>query len=78
MLLTDWILAIEGTEAGHRAAMMLALLAAFLHAVFGAIQKGRHDPWLTRWAIDCWLAMLTFAVPRTLARTAHLAERARS
>ena len=28
------------------------MLAAFLHAVFGALQKGRHDPWLTRGAID--------------------------
>lgn len=27
-------------------------MAAFLHAVFGALQKGRHDPWLTRGAID--------------------------
>ena len=50
--MTDWILAIEGTEAGHRVALMLALLAAFLHAVFGALQKGRHDPWLSRGAID--------------------------
>lgn len=31
---------------------MLALSAAFLHAVFGALQKGRHDPWLTRGAVD--------------------------
>ncbi len=27
-------------------------MAAFLHAVFGAMQKGRHDPWLSRGAID--------------------------
>ncbi|HHC29153.1 MAG TPA: multidrug transporter, partial [Rhodobacterales bacterium] len=26
--------------------------AAFLHALFGALQKGRHDPWLSRGAID--------------------------
>ncbi len=32
--------------------MWLALIAAVLHAVFGALQKGRHDPWLTRGAID--------------------------
>jgi drug/metabolite transporter (DMT)-like permease len=30
----------------------LALLAAVLHAVFGALQKGRDDPWLARAAID--------------------------
>ena len=27
-------------------------MAAFLHAVFGALQKGRYDPWLSRGAID--------------------------
>ena len=50
--MTDWLISIEGTEAGHHLALILALLAAFLHAVFGALQKGRHDPWLTRGAID--------------------------
>jgi drug/metabolite transporter (DMT)-like permease len=29
-----------------------------LHAVFGALQKGRHDPWLTRGAVDIWLFAL--------------------
>ena len=50
--MTDWILSIEGTQTGHTVALMLALMAAFLHAVFGALQKGRHDPWLSRGAID--------------------------
>jgi len=50
--MTAWLASIEGTETGHQVALMLALLAAFLHAVFGALQKGRHDPWLTRGAID--------------------------
>ncbi|MEM6891335.1 MAG: EamA family transporter [Pseudomonadota bacterium] len=50
--MTEWLVSIEGTEAGHRLAMLLALTAAVLHAVFGALQKGRHDPWLTRGAID--------------------------
>ncbi|MBA99065.1 MAG: EamA family transporter [Sulfitobacter sp.] len=50
--MNDWILQVEGTAAGHQAALWLALAAAFLHAVFGALQKGRHDPWLTRGAID--------------------------
>jgi len=27
--MTDWIHSIEGTEAGHRAALLLAMLAAF-------------------------------------------------
>ncbi|MEO0390356.1 MAG: multidrug transporter, partial [Pseudomonadota bacterium] len=45
--MTDWLLSIEGTEAGHQVALILAISAAFLHAVFGALQKGRHDPFLT-------------------------------
>ncbi|MCM2560732.1 DMT family transporter [Lutimaribacter sp. EGI FJ00015] len=50
--MTEWLAGIEGTEAGHRLAMILALTAAFLHAAFGALQKGRHDPWITRGATD--------------------------
>ncbi|MEM1353176.1 MAG: DMT family transporter [Pseudomonadota bacterium] len=56
--MTEWLISIEGTEAGHRLAMVLALLAAFLHAVFGALQKGRHDPWLSRGAIDMSYGLL--------------------
>lgn len=48
--------------------MVLALLAAILHALFGALQKGRHDPWLTRGAIDMCYALIAapfafFVVP---------------
>ena len=50
--MSGWIASIEGTETGHLLAMVLALLAAFLHALFGALQKGRHDPWLSRGVID--------------------------
>ena len=50
--MAEWIASLEGTAAGHNVALMLAILAAFLHAVFGALQKGRYDPWLTRGAID--------------------------
>jgi len=50
--LSDWIRALEGTTAGHDLALGLALLAAVLHALFGALQKGRHDPWMSRSAID--------------------------
>ena len=50
--MTEWLISLEGTEAGHHLALGLALMAAFLHAVFGALQKGRHDPWLSRGAID--------------------------
>ncbi|EEB84438.1 DMT family transporter [Roseobacter sp. GAI101] len=66
--MTDWLAQIEGTAQGHQVALILAILAAFLHAVFGALQKGRHDPWLTRGAIDaCYCVMAApfalFVVP---------------
>jgi drug/metabolite transporter (DMT)-like permease len=48
----EWLVSLEGTEAGAQLALALALMAAFLHALFGALQKGRHDPWLSRAAID--------------------------
>jgi len=50
--MSAWLVSLEGTPAGHDLALLLALLAAFLHALFGALQKGRHDPWLSRGAID--------------------------
>ena len=50
--MSAFLISLEGTDAGHRAALMLALAAALLHAIFGALQKGRHDPWLSRAAID--------------------------
>ena len=59
--MSAWLVSLEGTEAGHQLALALALLAAFLHAVFGALQKGRHDPWLSRGAIDFGYA--TMAAP---------------
>ena len=62
--MTDWLVSLEGTEAGHTLALILALSAAFLHAVFGALQKGRFDPWLSRGAIDFWLVV--FSLPMAL------------
>jgi drug/metabolite transporter (DMT)-like permease len=66
--MTEWLISIEGTETGHQVALVLAIMAAFLHAVFGALQKGRHDPWLTRGAIDFSYAIMAapfalFVVP---------------
>lgn len=62
--MSAWLISLEGTEAGHTLALWLALLAAVLHAVFGALQKGRHDPWLSRGAIDASYA--TMAAPFAL------------
>lgn len=67
--MSTWLISIEGTPTGQNLALALALLAAFLHALFGALQKGRYDPWLSRGAIDasyCLLALpfALFVVPR--------------
>ncbi|MCI2399329.1 EamA family transporter [Aliiroseovarius subalbicans] len=66
--MSDWLISLEGTPAGHDLALWLALMAAFLHALFGALQKGRHDPWLTRGAIDASYGLIAapfalFVVP---------------
>lgn len=66
--MSDFLLSLEGTETGHQAALVLALLAALLHALFGALQKGRHDPWLSRGAMDFFYGIIAapfalFVVP---------------
>ncbi len=43
-------------------ALMLVISAAALHAVFGALQKGRHDPWLSRGAIDACYGLMAAPV----------------
>lgn len=62
--MTDWLISLEGTPEGARLAIILALTSAFAHACFGALQKGRHDPWVSRAAIDTW--MIVFAAPIAL------------
>ncbi len=67
--MTAWLISLEGTSQGHWLAVFLALLAAVLHSVFGALQKGRHDPWMTRGATDIvygslMLPVALFVVPR--------------
>lgn len=57
-----WLVSIANTPEGARLATGLALMSALAHAVFGALQKGRHDPWLTRGAIDGWLAVISAPV----------------
>lgn len=60
--MADWLLSIAGTPQGAQLATLLALISAMAHAVFGALQKGLHDPWLTRGAIDFWLAVLSLPI----------------
>ena len=62
--MSDWLVSLEGTAAGHDLALVLALMAAVLLALFGALQKGRHDPWLSRAAIDACYGVM--AVPFAL------------
>lgn len=62
--MSQWLISLEGTEAGLTLSMALALAAAVLHAIFGALQKGRHDPWLSRAGID--LCMIGLAAPVAL------------
>ncbi len=64
----DWLANTAGTPLGGQIALVLALMSALLHAVFGALQKGRFDPWLTRGAIDFSYGMIAvflvlFVVP---------------
>ncbi len=60
--MSDWLVSIAGTPAGAQLATYLALMSAIAHAAFGALQKGRHDPWLTRGAIDGWLVVISAPV----------------
>lgn len=60
--MTDWLISLEGTPQGANLAIILALTSAFAHACFGAIQKGRHDPWVSRAAIDTWIFMYSLPV----------------
>lgn len=62
--MSSFFQSIEGTEAGHIAALILALMAAVLHALFGVLQKGRHDPWVSRGVIDISYGLM--AVPFAL------------
>ncbi|MBF9045149.1 EamA family transporter [Rhodobacterales bacterium HKCCE4037] len=66
--MSSWITSVEGTPTGATVALILALLAAVLHAVFGALQKGRHDPLLARGVIDASYGLMAapfalFVVP---------------
>lgn len=60
--MSNWLVSIAGTPTGQDLALVLALLAAVLHALFGALQKGRHDPWLSRAMIDLCYASIAAPV----------------
>lgn len=60
--MSEWLISLEGTEAGKQVALGLALMAAVLHALFGALQKGRYDPYTTRSAIDACYALIALPI----------------
>ena len=66
--MSEWLIGMAGTPAGHWLAVGLALLAALTHAIFGALQKGKFDPWLMRGAMDASYGLMAmpfalFVVP---------------
>ncbi|MEL7215018.1 MAG: DMT family transporter [Pseudomonadota bacterium] len=61
-----YLVSIAGTDTGAWVAMGLALFSAVAHAFFGALQKGRYDPWLTRGAIDIWYGTAGLAIALTV------------
>ena len=72
--MSDWLINLAGTPEGARLATVLALMSAVAHAAFGALQKGRHDPWLMRGSIDASLVVISapvalFLVPWPTAST---------
>jgi len=69
-----WLVALTGTPQGHLLAVVLALAAAVLHAVFGALQKGRDDPWLARAAIDACYGVLALPIALFLVPWPSLAQ----
>ena len=55
----EWLVSVSGTPFGAQLATILALTAAIAHALFGALQKGKHDPWVARGSIDLWFTILS-------------------
>jgi drug/metabolite transporter (DMT)-like permease len=61
-MMGEWLVQIVGTPERARLATMLALMSAIAHAAFGALQKGCHDPWLSRGANYGWLFIISALV----------------
>ncbi len=58
----EWLVSLEGTDQGRQLATLLVLTAALAHAAFGALQKGKHDPWVARGSIDLWFTLVSAPV----------------
>jgi len=62
--MAEYFVNLAGTAEGERLALWLALISAFAHAVFAAINKGGNDPYLNRGAIN--IAYSIMAAPFAL------------
>ncbi len=60
----ETFVSLAGTPAGENLALILALVSAVAHAIFGAICKGGRDPYLNRGAIN--IAYSLMAAPFAL------------
>lgn len=60
--MADWLTTLPGTATGAQLAVLLAVNSAFFHALFGALQKGKVDPWISRGAIDACIAVISAPV----------------
>jgi drug/metabolite transporter (DMT)-like permease len=56
--LGDLIIEWSGTPAGEALALVLAILSAMAHAIFGAINKSGADPYLNRGAINICYSLM--------------------
>ncbi|MCL5776455.1 DMT family transporter [Limibaculum sp. FT325] len=56
--MSEMIVTMAGTPEGGVLALALALLSAFAHATFGAINKGGADPYLNRGAINAAYSLM--------------------
>jgi len=54
----EYFVGLAGTENGERLALILALVSAFAHAVFAALNKQGIDPYLNRGAINIAYSMM--------------------
>ncbi|MEO0327620.1 MAG: DMT family transporter [Pseudomonadota bacterium] len=56
--MNEWIVEIAGTPQGEQLALILAVISAFAHAIFAALNKGGHDPYLSRGVINVAYSMM--------------------
>lgn len=58
----SWIVSLEGSPAGETLALVLVLVSAVTHAMFGVIFKGGVDPYINRGAINISYSIMALPV----------------